>query len=88
MLSGDRWTVADAYLIAMYASAVVAYDEAQSPNDREKAGRLALSIATRLRLTPQSRYDNRAAARTADRALDVVAGADDPLLGGAAWTQN
>ena len=84
--SGDRFTKADAILIAQYCSACVDYNKSRTLVDRERAGRLCLSYATRLRLTPASRYDARAAARAANN-LEGVAG-DDPLLGGTAWPHN
>ena len=86
-ISSDRITPSDAFLLAQYCSLSVEFDRARNLADKEKAGRLLLAYARSLRLTPHSRYDARAAARSADHALDGAA-ADDPLLGGSAWRQN
>jgi hypothetical protein len=49
-----------------------------------EATKIQMQLATKLRLTPQTRTDSRAANRTTDTS-DTLAPWEDRLLGGAAW---
>lgn len=82
-VSPDHFTTGDAVLLEQYCAAVETYDKARKDDDRkamEAFGRLCLSYSTRLRLNPQSRYDARAAGRSAERGRKGAI--DDPLIGG------
>ena len=84
----DHWIASDADLLTQYCYVCEVIDEARKAGeiDRlEKMARLALSYATRLRITPQSRYDARAAGREANHGRENEVAANR-LLGGSAWT--
>ena len=56
--------------MTQYSAFCVTFEKARKDKDlaaMEKAGRLVLSYATKLRITPQSRYDTQAAGREASR---------------------
>jgi hypothetical protein len=72
-----HFITSDAILISHLVGACVAFDGARDLQDisaMDKAARLALSLCTRLRITPQSRYDERGASRQAarGRSIEVV----------------
>jgi hypothetical protein len=84
-----HFTLSDAELLGQYCAIVVAFETSREAGDiatMEKLGRLALSYATRLRATPQSRYDTKLAARQAERGGSNAA-AHDRLIGGDAWDE-
>lgn len=83
-VSADHFVAADAVLLEQYCAAAVAFETARKAEDTktmESMSRLALSCATRLRLTPHSRIDARAAGRSARRGK--AGSITDPLIGGA-----
>lgn len=87
-VSPDHFSAGDAVLLEQYVAGVVAFDKARQDEDHkamESLGRLVLSYATKLRLTPQSRYDARAAARSMDQGRK--GSVDDRLIGGA-WSEH
>jgi hypothetical protein len=66
----DHFIPSDAELLTQYVAIVAAFDAARIAGDSKAMaamGRLALSYTTKLRCTPQSRYDERTAGRTAIR---------------------
>lgn len=84
----DHWIKSDSDLLTQYCAVCVLVEKSRKSGEidrMEKLGRLALSYATRLRMTPQSRYDGRATAREAVRGQDNAA-IEDALLGGGAWS--
>lgn len=84
----NHWIHSDAEILTQYCAACLAFDGARKDRDlpsMERAGRLCLSYATKLRITPQSRYDHKGTATEAKRGQENQA-ADDRLLGGTeAW---
>ncbi len=83
-----HWAASDADLLTNYCATCVLIEKARKSGniDRmEKLCRLQMSYATRLRITPQSRYDARATARHANEGMENDA-ADDALLGGGIWS--
>lgn len=86
-VSPDHFTTGDAVLLEQYCAAVDSFEKARKKGDQksmEAMGRLTLSYATRLRLSPQTRYDARAAARNAERGRANAV--DDRLIGGT-WSR-
>jgi hypothetical protein len=84
----DHWITSDADLLTQYCSACEIVENARKSGEidrMEKMARLVLSYATRLRITPQTRYDSRANAREANHGRENEA-ATSRLLGGSAWT--
>src|SRR5262245_2748639 len=84
-----HWSGSDAEVLTQYCSACEWFEKARRSHDysnMEKAGRLCLSYATRLRLTPQARYSAHVADRQAERGKDNEAAADR-LLGRNAWAK-
>ncbi len=82
----NHFSSGDGVLLEQYCAAVEEFEKARKAGDTktmESMGRLSLSIATRLRITPQSRYDARAAARDVERGR--TGAITDPLLGGGRW---
>ena len=80
----DHWIHSDAETLTQYCAICVAFDSARKRDDlsdMEKAGRLSLSYATKLRITPQSRYDWKGAHREANRGRQNEA-SSERLLGG------
>ena len=80
----DHWIHSDAETLTQYCAICVAFDLARKRDDlsaMEKAGRLSLSYATKLRITPQSRYDWKGAHREANRGRQNEA-SSERLLGG------
>jgi hypothetical protein len=71
--------------LTQLAAAAVMADEATDLADLDKASRLVVTLATKLRLTCQSRLNERAASRVAEVGRADEAGALDPLLGGDIW---
>jgi hypothetical protein len=86
----NHWIGSDSDILTDYCSAFVMAGDAARKGDAsamDKAGRLALSYATKLRLTPQSRYDHKGTHTEATRGRENDA-ADDRLLGGTAvWPE-
>ena len=83
----DHWIKSDAEILTQYCAACLAFDQARVGGDlgaMDRMGRLSLSYATKLRITPQSRYDTRVASTEAKRGKENEA-ASDRLLGGNAW---
>lgn len=84
---GDHWVTSDAELLTQYCAISVHADRFMKAGDMQNAdrlGKLMLSFARSLRITPQSRYDARGADREATRGREVEA-ASSSLLGGGAW---
>jgi hypothetical protein len=84
----SQWVGSDSELLTQYCAACVAFDEAcrkENLSAMDRAGRLALSYATKLRITPQSRYDARAAGRHAEHGKSNEAAAERLLGGIEAW---
>ena len=82
-VSADHFSASDAILLEQYCATVEAFEAARKAKDTktmEAMGRLSFSCATRLRVTPQSRYDARAAARSIERGR--ARAIEDPLIGG------
>jgi hypothetical protein len=80
----EHWIESDADPLTQYCAVNVKFEDATKTGDlpgMERAGRLALSYATKLRLTPQSRYDHKGTHTEAKRGRENVAAADR-LLGG------
>lgn len=80
----EHFIASDAELLTQYCAACVVFEAARKREDlaaMDKSGRLALSYATKLRITPQSRYDAQAAARQANRGKQNLP-ASDGLIGG------
>jgi hypothetical protein len=74
-------------LLTQYCAVCLAFEDARVAKnlpDMERAGRLALSYATKLRITPQSRYNTQAAGREATRGRGNSAAANR-LIGGIGW---
>jgi hypothetical protein len=69
VVATDHFTPADLPLLTAYCQAVAIVQQGQPADDLikfglwERAAKLAATLATRLRISPQSRYDARAAAR-------------------------
>jgi hypothetical protein len=86
----DHWIGSDARLLTQYCAFCAQLEEAIERGDPTGAGQLArvvMAYATKLRITPQSRYEPRTAARAASHGLENAAADDaDGILGGlAAW---
>ena len=84
----EHWIGSDADPLTQYCAVNVQFDEATNDGDlsrMEKAGRLSLSYATKLRLTPQSRYDHKGVDTEAKRGRGNEAAADRLLGGEAVW---
>jgi hypothetical protein len=83
----EHWIGSDADLLTQYVAINCLLDAAFEERDlaaADKLGKLVLAYARSLRITNQSRFDARAAARAADRGREGEA-ANDRLLGGSAW---
>lgn len=83
----DHWIKSDADILTQYCAACYLFEGCRVEGDlagMDKSGRLTLSYATKLRITPQSRYDTRVASTEAKRGMENEA-ASDRLLGGNAW---
>ena len=83
-----HWIQSDAEILTQYCATCVAFDNAQKREDlsqMEKAGRLVLSYATKLRLTPQSRYDHKGVHTQSEKGRENEASADRLLGGVEAW---
>lgn len=65
-VSRSHFTDGDIPMLETFAKATLCTRKLEDFADWEKAARLQASLATRLRLTPQSRYDTRAAGRKAN----------------------
>lgn len=84
----DHWIASDAELLTHYCAICVHLDRFMKAGDTSNIDRLAklvLQYATKLRITPQSRYNTQMAGREAERGRDNEA-ADDALLGGSVWS--
>jgi hypothetical protein len=82
----SHWVRSDADLLTQYCSVCALMEKARKSGEidrMEKLGRLVLSYATRLRMTPQSRYDGRATARDAEHGRETDAASSERLLGDA-----
>lgn len=80
----NHWILSDSEILTQYCAACAAFERARKEKDlsaMERAGRLCLSYATKLRITPQSRYDHKGTYTEAKRGQENQA-ADDRLLGG------
>lgn len=80
----DRWIVSDAEILTQYCAACVAFEVSRKADNlpaMDRAGRLSLLYATKLRLTPLSRYDYKGTQVQAEKGRDNEAAADR-LLGG------
>ena len=78
----SHWVDSDADLLTAYCSAVVWQESLRKDGDIhgfEKLSRVAMAYATKLRMMPQSRYGNRAAAADAELGRENEA-AEDNLL--------
>jgi hypothetical protein len=85
-VSSNHFSGSDVFLLEQYCACLDAFETGRQAADSkamEAMGRLSLSYATRLRITPQSRYDARAAARSVERGRSGAI--DDDLIGGK-WT--
>ena len=83
----NHWIASDAEILTQYCAACEWFEKARrghDPGAMDKAGRLCLSYATKLRLTPQARYIPQTAGRESQHGLENEAAADR-LLGGSAW---
>jgi hypothetical protein len=74
----------DAILLAQFVEACAVYSRAADAKEMESLGRLILAYATKLRLTPQTRYDNRQAARTPTDEMAIVS-STQLLSGTGSW---
>jgi len=84
-----HWIASDADLLTQYCTAAELFEKARRRHDHlalDKAGRLRLTYATKLRLTPQSRYHQGMAEREAERGKENAAAAGR-LLGRNAWAK-
>lgn len=63
--SPEHFVYSDIETLCAYCRAAIMMRNANEDAAIERAGRLLASLGTRLRLTPQSRYDSRAAGRKA-----------------------
>jgi hypothetical protein len=84
----DHWIGSDAELLTQYCGLCVLFDKLLAEGDvpaLDKLGRLILSYATKMRITPQSRYDEKTVARRAEHGRENEASANR-LLGGSAWS--
>lgn len=80
----NHWIRSDAEILTQYCAGCIAFERMRRKEDlagMERAGRLCLSYATKLRITPQSRYDHKGTHVEAKRGQENQA-ADDRLLGG------
>lgn len=87
----SHWIASDSEILTQYCAVCTVFDAAHRRDDlsaMEKAGRLALSYATKLRLTPQSRYDHKGTHVEAERGRENEAAADRLLGGVDAWRPN
>ena len=85
----DHWIASDAEMMTQYCAACDWFEKARKghdPSAMDKAGRLCLSYATKLRLTPQSRYITQTAGTHSEHGKENEAGADR-LLGRNAWAK-
>jgi hypothetical protein len=83
----DYWIGSDAELLTQYSRLCALFDVMVSAGEvgaLDKCGRLILSYATKLRITPQSRYDEKTVARRAESGKENQA--SERLLGGDAWS--
>jgi hypothetical protein len=83
----DHWIGSDAELLTQYCGLCALFDKLLSEGDvpaLDKLGRLVLSYATKMRITPQSRYDEKTVARRAESGKENQA--SERLLGGDAWS--
>jgi hypothetical protein len=83
----DHFISSDAELLTQYCAVCEVFESARAEGDvsaMDKAGRLCIAYARSLRITPQSRYDEKTAARQGKRGL-ANAPASNPLIGGMAW---
>jgi len=86
----SHWIVSDADLLTQYCAACDLFEKARRKHDHvnlERAGRLCLSYASRLRLTPQARYCKDVAGTHSERGKENEAAADK-LLGRNAWARD
>src|SRR5690606_31856431 len=73
----DHWIQSDSELLTQYCAACKAFEQARKKEllpEMDKAGRLSLSYATKLRITPQSRYDHKGTHTEAKRGRQNEAG--------------
>jgi hypothetical protein len=85
----DHWIGTDTEILMQYCAVCKAFEDARKSGDigaMDKAGRLCLTYATKLRITPQARYEARQTAREASNGRANEAAATSRLLGGSAWT--
>jgi hypothetical protein len=61
----NHFIASDAILLTQLCAACVVFDRAEDVNAMDKAARLTVTLATKLRITVQSRYDEKAVARQA-----------------------
>lgn len=83
----DHFIASDMELLTQYCAACAAFELARKGRDlasMDRAGRLTLSYATKLRITPQSRYDEKSASTQAGRGK-ANAPAANRLIGGDEW---
>jgi hypothetical protein len=82
----DHWVEADSDLMTGYVACIEMFEKAIADRDAnvaDRMGKLMLLYATKLRITPHSRYDPKTAYRAAERGrINVI---DDPLLAEKAW---
>lgn len=86
----NHFIKSDAEILTQYCAVCIIFDTARVAGDfpvMEKAGRLLLTYATKLRITPQSRYNPQTVNTVAKRGRENEAAADR-LLGGSAWVQS
>jgi hypothetical protein len=85
----DHWIGSDARLLTQYCAFCAQLETALEHGAEALAGQLArvvMAYATKLRITPQSRYHKATAGTAAAHGRENTAAIDDDgLLGGAAW---
>jgi hypothetical protein len=80
----SHWIGSDADLLTQYCAICVAFWTHEDWSERDRLGRLATSHATKLRITPQSRYNTQTAGSEARKGRSNTAAANR-LIGGFGW---